>query len=55
MASDMEVQIFSMSLMSVAVAKAMVDGGWIDGIGTSGDAFGCWEEGAKGLGSIGCV
>ena len=29
--------------------------GWIDGIGTSGDAFGCWEEGAKGLGSIGCV
>ena len=29
------------------------DGGWIDGIGTSGDAFGCWEEGAKGLGSIG--
>jgi hypothetical protein len=26
MASDMEVQIFLMSLMSVAVAKAMVDG-----------------------------
>jgi hypothetical protein len=31
------------------------DGGWIDGIGTLGNAFGCWEEGAKGLRLIGCV
>jgi hypothetical protein len=31
------------------------NGGWIDGIGTLDDAFGCWEEGAKGLGSIGYV
>ena len=29
--------------------------GWMDGIGTSDNAFGCWEEDAKGLGSIGCV
>jgi hypothetical protein len=30
-------------------------GGFIGNIGTSGNAFGCWEEDAKGLGSIGCV
>jgi hypothetical protein len=29
--------------------------GWMDGIGTSDDAFGCWEEDAKGLGLIGYV
>ena len=29
--------------------------GWIDGISISGDAFRCWEEEAKGLGSIGWV
>ena len=29
--------------------------GCVDGIGTSGDAYGCWEEEAKGLGSIGWV
>ena len=29
--------------------------GWMDVIGTLGDAFGCWEEDAKGLGLIGCA
>jgi hypothetical protein len=29
--------------------------GWMDGIGTLYNAFGCWEEDAKGLGSIGYV
>ena len=29
--------------------------GWIDGIGTSGDAFGCWEKEVKGLGLVGWV
>jgi hypothetical protein len=28
---------------------------WMDGIGTLDDAFGCWEEDAKGLGLIGLV
>ena len=30
-------------------------GGWYGRVGTTGDAFGCWEEEAKGLGSIGWV
>ena len=30
-------------------------GGWMDRIGTSDDALGCWEMDAKGLGSIGWV
>ena len=52
MASEMDVQIFDVA--DVGGCREG-DGGWIDGIGTLGDAFGCWEEGAKGLGSIGCV
>jgi hypothetical protein len=29
--------------------------GWMDRIGTLDNAFGCWEEDAKGLGLIGWV
>jgi hypothetical protein len=46
--------IFLMSLTAMAVRKAVVDG-WTDKIGISGNAFGCWEEDAKGLVLIGRV
>jgi hypothetical protein len=50
-ASEMVGRIFLMLLAAMAVRS----NGWMDGIGMSDDAFWCWEEDAKDLGSIGWV
>jgi hypothetical protein len=44
----MHVRIFLMSLMSVCCQE--VSGGWTGEIDASRNAFGCWEQNAKGLG-----